>query len=247
MRMMREISSVLSLVILLSCGGKAEQHKRPESATTSPVGTDGDSETGSTEEPGHGVDLSLLQNAGSETRLLEAHGLQVYYSRIFKPKSYGYEHCSKNRPSTSSDCTTTIFTAAERANMGSTGMFATRFSNRGTQNINPIATVTLGYTRTLRAALSRECTKLVTDETAALSPNNILVKASAPTEAHVEDFMKTLLGMKTAPFSSGIPAALYATAFTAAIDGAADPVKAKKNAYINLCISLAMDPSVFIY
>lgn len=129
--------------------------------------------------------------------------------------------------------------------MGLFDLYSERM-RRGVQNVSQAESLTLNYMRNLRAALGRECSRLVVKEEAAPLPTNLLVKDSAPTAAHLEAFVRKILDVQDKEVDLDMPFADYVKAFQTA-QSMGDPAKAKRNAYINLCIALSMDPQIFMY
>lgn len=193
--------------------------------------------------------LSLLTDGGSMVRYVNADGLDVYYRRVFPKGANGYMHCSNNRPVEYADCSRSIFTLGERISMGSFDLHSTR----GASNVSPVQNLTLNYTRTLRFALNRECTNLVNLEIKNLQAQaldkNVLVKSLAPTAQDFEGFYRKLLGLTGSKDPVSMGAADYASAFTKSLEGIAerDKEKAAAASFINICISIAMDPDVILY
>lgn len=201
--------------------------------------------------------LALVVGVGSTMRFLDGRALTAYYSNIFPKRAYGFEICANindpaRLPAEASACTDSIFNAAEIPSMGTFSMNMTA-SNRGAQNVLPPQNLTLNYMRTLRSALSRECGYLVKTERAALKANTIeknsLIKAAAPSPADLEEFFRTILGLKGSGLKVDIGAADYVAAFNQVVASAtaANKEKAADEAYLGLCIALAMNPQVIIY
>jgi len=194
--------------------------------------------------------LGLIPDQGSSMRFLDARGLTQYYQNVFSKKDFGFMHCEKTKPLNPRDCTDSIFTSAERPAMGAFDLGSPRM-NRAPQNVNPPTNLTLNYTRTLRAALSRECISLVDSEIikfkAKDTSGNILVHADQPAPAELEEFMKRLLGLSGTAVAVPIDAEGYAEAFRAVVRAATDKNAGMRNAYVGICIALTMDPLVFIY
>ncbi len=197
-----------------------------------------------------GQPISLLPEAGSHMRLMDARGLNEFYQNVFAKKKFGYMHCERNKPMVPADCTDSIFTRDERPAMGSFDLGTPRM-NRSPSNVNPAANLTLNYTRTLRAALSRECNSLVDIELANLKANNlaanVLVKADKPTAADLDSFMKKLLGLSGTAIVLPIESAGYVTDFEKVKAATKDGNAGTRNGFVGLCMALTMDPLVFIY
>ncbi len=194
--------------------------------------------------------LALVPDTGSSMRFLDARGLTRYYQNVFTKKDFGFMHCEKTKPANPSDCTDSIFSMAERPAMGSFDLGSPRM-NRAPQNVNPATSLTLNYTRTLRAALSRECISLVDAEIikfkAKDTASNLLVLGEKPLVADLNEFMRKLLGLGGTTLPIAIDAESYAAAFEQLIRAAKDKNVGMRNGYIGVCIALSMDPLVFIY
>jgi uncharacterized protein with WD repeat len=123
--------------------------------------------------------------------------------------------------------------------------------DRSPANVNPVTSLTLNYTRTLRSALSRECISLVDAELVKLKAKdvttNLLVKADAPTAADLNSFMMRLLGLTGSTVKVNFEAEGYVNDFAAVVSGSKDKTQGQRNAYIGLCIAISMDPLVFLY
>ena len=241
-------ASLLLLVFIASCSSD-KKHKAGGSngnpITTIPGGgpaqTTGDSDS---------TVLQLIPETGSSMRFLDARGLTEFYKNVFPMKAFGFMHCATNKPFNASDCTDSIFTKDERPAMGVFDLGSPRI-NRALQNVNPSANLTLNYTRTLRAALSRECSAMVDAEIVKfkakdLAGNN-LVKADKPSATDINEFMKKILGLSGTAVAVTVDAEAYAAAFDASILAAKDKNTGMRNAYVGICIALSMDPLVFIY
>ncbi len=190
------------------------------------------------------VNLELVPDYGSKLRFMNGRALTVVYGRVFKEDANGFAHCAKDKPQDYTGCSL-IFNAEERASMGLFDLYSERMK-RGVQNVAPAENLTLNYMRNLRAALGRECTRLVAKETQAPSSSNFFVKDTALTATDLEGFVRKILDVNDKQVNLEMPFADYVKAFqTASTMG--DAAKAKSNAYINLCISLAMDPQIFMY
>ena len=195
--------------------------------------------------------LSLVVGKGTDMRFLDGKALTAYYSHIFPKRGYGYEHCANRLPDEASGCDDSIFEIAEGSAMGSFGINLR--SNRGTQNVKAPHNLTLNYMRTLRAALSRECSYLVRTERAKLKANsglaNTLVKAMAPAAADLDEFFRTIVGLKGTGIKVEIGSADYVTAFNEIVGAASTATKerAADEAYLGLCIAVSMNPQVIIY
>ncbi|MBC7533163.1 MAG: hypothetical protein H7318_16450 [Oligoflexus sp.] len=222
-------------------------HNDPKASADAKQGVQGSKEE---------LPLELILGAGSQMRFLDGKALTAFYSNIFTKRSYGFEFCNvadlKNLPAEASACTDTIFTAAESPSMGSFDLNNT--PQRGSQNVTPPLNLTLNYMKTLRAGLARECNVLVALERANLkvnlAANNKLMKAAAPTAADLDEFFRTILGLKGSGMKVDIGADAYVAAFTqivTAAAAAADKEKAADQAYLGLCIAIGMNPQVIIY
>ncbi len=190
------------------------------------------------------VTLDLVPDYGSKLRFMNGKALTVVYGRVFKPDADGFAHCAKDKPQDYTGCTL-LFNAEERASMGMFDLYSERMK-RGTQNVAPAENLTLNYMRNLRAALGRECTRLVTKESQSPSATNLFVKDSALSAGDLEVFVRKVLDVNDKGVNLEMPFADYLKAFQSA-STMGDAAKAKTNAYINLCISLAMDPQIFMY
>lgn len=197
-----------------------------------------------------GNPLSLLPEEGSSLRYMDARALTKIYQNVFTKKAYGYMHCERDKPRSPADCTDSIFNRYERPAMGSFDLGTPRM-DRAPANVNPVTSLTLNYTRTLRAALSRECISLVDAELVKLKANdvaaNVLVKAEAPSAADLNSFMMRLLGLTGSSVKVNFEAEGYVTDFASVVTGSKDKNQGQRNAFIGVCIAISMDPLVFLY
>jgi len=198
---------------------------------------------------GASIPLELKPNAGSQMRFLNGNALTRVYGRIFKPDEWGYAHCEKDKPTDFNGCKV-IFAAEERPSVSFFDLYSQRMA-RGIQNVATTESLTLNYLRNLRAALGRECNRLVEKEEKLLesgaSESTILVKKSGPTEQSLDVFFRRLLDVEGTNLDLGMPFAEYISAYEKAISLDEDKARAQHNSYVNLCITLAMDPQVFLY
>lgn len=202
-----------------------------------------DPTSGDTESAGP---LQLIPDAGSKMRFMNGEALTAVFGRVFKPTADGYAHCQKTKTKDFEGCNV-MFTTDERASVGLFDLYSQRM-NRGVQNVARPENLTLNYMRNIRAALGRECERLTTnEEKAAGDAETILVKANGPTAASIQTFFEKLMGAEGAKIDFAVPYASFAEAYKTAIEMDTDKAKASHNAYVNLCIALAIDPQVFIY
>lgn len=251
---MKILSIGLVALLIASCSAspKADTFKKHGDTTTN-IGTDGTNLPGSDGIDAQGVsgnELQLIAPEGSAMSFLDSKALTLVYSRIFKKSSVGWRHCVSSKPTDILACDD-VFSPDERSTLGSFDIYNPAMG-RGEHNINRVSNVSLNYVRSLRAGLSRECGNLVTTELAALKAGtgtaNILVKADLPTAATIEEFFRRILDVKDNPeIKVDIDASGYASDFPKSVALVADKTKASYNAYLNLCISVAMDPQVFLY
>jgi hypothetical protein len=185
-------------------------------------------------------------------RLLDGKALTAHYANIFDKQSYGFDKCKTTLPAEASECIDSIFTNAESPSMGSFDV--NNVAIRGPQNMTAPHSLTLNYMKNLRSALARECLVLVTAERAKLKAGqqatNKLVKAAAPAAADLDEFFRTLIGIKGSGMKVNIGSEDYVAAFTqvvAAATSAADKEKAIDQAYLGLCVAISMNPQVIIY
>lgn len=212
--------------------GGNDGSKDPQIGETADVNKDGS------------INLELTPEVGSKLRFLNGNALTIVYKRVFKEDANGFAHCEKQKPIEHTGCSN-LFNAEERPSMGIFDLYSERMS-RGVQNVAQTESMTLNYTRNLRAALGRECKRLVDREIADPSPSNQLIKDSSLAEAHLEAFMRKLMDAPESSFELDIPFSDYVKAFQVA-SAMGSGEKAKSDAYTNLCISLGMDPQIFMY
>lgn len=189
--------------------------------------------------------LELVPNAGSKMRFMNGQALTVVYGRVFKPDDWGYAHCAKDKPKDYDGCHV-IFNAEERPSMGFFDLYSQRM-DRGVQNVALPENLTLNYMRSLRAALGRECDRLVANEESGKASSPLLVKAGGPTKESLDLFFRRLLDVEGTSIDLEVPFDDYVKAYKAAVAMDPNKEKATHNAYTNLCLTLAMDPQVFIY
>ncbi len=247
---------LISLALLTACSGSSKKSKKTDvgapAVVTEANGEKQDNSKTKEEERSvsEGSTLDLLLPAGSAMRFLDARGLQVYYRHVFAPKAFGYMHCEGQKPRMGSDCDESIFNASERASMGSFEMNSPEFGI-GTLNVHQSENLSLNYLRTLRSALGRECSSLVKIELAQLAAGsietNVLIKAEKPSAESLDAFMRKIFGLTNPASTIEVGAKAYTEAFESAIKDAKDKPQANFNAYVGICVSLSMDPQVFLY
>jgi hypothetical protein len=244
-----------AITILSACDSKPGQMKfvpggdtLPEVILSNDANGKGQGTSGTKEE----LPLELLLGPGSQMRLLDGKALTAHYANIFDKQAYGFDKCKSALPAEASDCTDSIFTPAESPLMGSFDV--NNVAARGAQNMVPPHNLTLNYMKNLRQALARECLVLVTAERVKLKAGtqatNKLVKAAAPTAADLDEFFRTLIGLKGSGIKVSIGSEDYVAAFgqvVAAASSAADKEKAIDQAYLGLCVAISMNPQVIIY
>jgi hypothetical protein len=242
-------------LFIASCSAAPKQNDFKKNG---PGGTDNVSTDGTNLPDSEGIDaqgvsgneLQLISPEGSSMSFLDSKALTLVYSRVFKKGAVGWMHCVSSKPTDILACDD-IFAPAERSTLGTFDIYNPAM-NRGEHNINRVSNVSLNYVRSLRAGLSRECANLVTGELAAFKAGtgatNILVKADLPTAATIEEFFRRILDIKNNPeIVVDIDASGYASDFPKSVALMTDKNKATYNAYLNLCISIGMDPQVFLY
>ncbi len=194
------------------------------------------------------VSLELKPGDGTKMRFLNGRALTQVYGRVFKPDENGYAHCAK-APAVDYNGCNFIFAAEERPSVGFFDLYSQRMA-RGVQNVAQTENMTLNYLRNLRAALGRECGRLVEREekfSADGDSTNFIVKKEGPTTASLETFFRRLLDINGADIKLNMPFADYVLAYKTAVAMDPDKAKAQHNASINLCLTLAMDPQIFLY
>ncbi len=240
---------LLSALAVSSCGSRPARKSFGHDASTAGGNAAGktDGTTAQSTVPG-----GYAPSPGSAMRLLDGNALSVLYARVFPPRAYGFEICKGDavkRYRSVTDCTDSIFTNEEQPFVGIMGL-NTPDLNRGTQNLRLPEDLTLNYLRTLRVGLSRECEARVALEWDALQQGkqagNYLIKAEQPTKAAIEEFFRRILGIEGTGIAVDIGADSYLAAFKTVLNGKTDP-NSIKVAYYGLCISVAMDPQIFIY
>lgn len=244
---MKLLSSLIlvSLSFGLACSSRPKMNSASNGSGDSDVGKNDPEDGESTDINDDGsVNLELSPEIGSKLRFMNGQALTQVYSRVFKQEDSGFAHCEKTKPTEYTGCAL-LFNSEERPSMGMFDLYSERM-HRGVQNVAQTESLTLNYTRNLRAALGRECKRLVEKEEASPEAGNLLVKDTAPTAAHLEAFVRKILDAPDKSVELDIPFADYVKAFQTA-SAMGDPQKAKTDAYINLCISLAMDPQIFMY
>lgn len=235
-------------ILLLSCTQAPHKVALTNDNGTNDPGGDDVLKDGSTDTEGS-KDLQLRPEAGSKMRFLDGRALTAVYSRVFAKDEWGFAHCARDKPKDYDGCDL-LFSRDERPAMGTFDLYSQRMG-RGLQNVNKTENLTLNYMRNLRSALSRECERLVTREEKALSADpaakTILVKADGPTKASLAAYFSLLMDDDGKGVDFAVPFDDYVKAFKTALNGENDPAKAKANAYLNLCLSLSMEPQVFLY
>lgn len=255
------IGAFILLTGILACEGKPGNLKFvPSGAAVPEVIVSNDSKAlpggpGSVVGTKEELPLELLLAPGSHMRFLDGRALTGFYANIFDKRSFGFEKCNTTDRTKilaeESECVDTIFTTAESPLMGSFDINNNR--DRGPQNVTPPYNLTLNYMKTLRAALARECLVLVTAERVNLKAGTIttnkLVKAPAPTAAILDEFFRTILGLKGTGIKVSVGSEAYVTAFNqlVAAAAAADKEKAIDQGYLGLCVAISMNPQVIIY
>ncbi|MBC7532807.1 MAG: hypothetical protein H7318_14640 [Oligoflexus sp.] len=193
--------------------------------------------------------LRIRSEVGSNLRFADGNALSQIYARIFPLRTYGFETCKTQKLANRFDCFETIFIGDERPFMGMVDLHSPQFG-RGPQNIRRPEDMTLNYIRTLRVALGRECDNLVRTETKNFMEGkpelNLLVKAEKPSQAVLEEFFRKIIGIEgtAMPVSFGVEGYLAAFDEYLAVKADADM---RLKAYFGLCLSIAMDPQVFLY
>ncbi len=250
---MKKLSTLLLLALTFSsCGSRPD----PRPSFVPPSGDKGgdeslpSDETGIEDKVGKDKDtpLELIAPDGSALRFANGVGLSVMYGRVFGQASYGYQHCEPKADGspTASHCKDSIFAETERADMGIFDLFEA--AGRGKNNLKPATDLTLGYLRSLRAGLGRECHALVSLELEKLKAGeqsrNTLVRDPVLTAASAQYFLKKILGIEKTTITLPIAEQEYEKAFKQVL--AEDP-SAAANAFETACIALAMDPLVILY
>lgn len=266
---MRRVIPLVLLSLLFACGGKP--NKRPSHSGGNGEAVPGEDGAGGGSDSGKGmgedgkgggtapgggdsdkVPGGYTPSPGSAMRLLDGAALSIVYKRVFPLRSYGFEICRRDEIKKYrgiTDCSESIFEMDERAFVGTKGL-NTPDLNRGFQNLRLPEDLTLNYMRTLRAGLSRECEARMILEWDQLSQGkeaqNFLIKGEKPSKAAIEEFLRRILGIEGTNLPVEIDADAYLLAFAAVTGGKTDPTTLK-HAYFGLCISIAMDPQIFIY
>ncbi len=259
---MKRLVLLISLLSIASCGGGNRGAKNVNLGNKSVPGSDsgsdstngGSGSTGSTGGQGgsatDGVSLELLSDKGSAMRFLDADGLQVIYAKVFEKGPLGYAHCTANSLPRDPKICEGIFAEDERSLMGTFDLYSPRMK-RGISNVGKTTNLTLNYMRSLRAALGRECTKLVDKEQALLKSNpkaeTALVLEGNATAAKIERYFRLLNGIKDDAIAVDIDASGYASDFATLVKEQASTPQVQRLAYINLCIAVSMDPQIFLY
>jgi hypothetical protein len=252
----------LSYMLTLGCDRAPEKAKfgLPTSKGPFPEAQiSNDAKAGSTFE-GEKIELplGLILPAGSAMRFLDAKALQKHYANVFSKGTLGYQHCAgytdpSKLPYEESACHDSMFTAGERVLLGAVDINLNDL--RGGTNLIPPENLTLNYLRTLRSALARECNVLVKKERANVKAGtanlNQLNKGASPTAADLEEFFRSILGIKGSPVKVDIMAADYVKAFETIVAAGGTTAAAKETAadqaYIGLCVAIGMNPQIIIY
>lgn len=199
------------------------------------------------------IPLSLTLNPGSQSRLLDGYALTAVYSRIFAKETFGYHHCRRSLTPNSRNCQESIFAESELLELGSFGLDA---RGHGFSNTQPVKDLTLNYMRYLRQGLQRECAKLVDTEWDQLgkpgAENNKLVHQAegAPSQESLDSFMRLILGVPKDLKGVDTGSADFHKAALAVLEAGKDDRNQEglqKHLYLNLCISMSMDPQVLLY
>ncbi|RYZ64887.1 MAG: hypothetical protein EOP09_15205 [Proteobacteria bacterium] len=107
--------------------------------------------------------------------------------------------------------------------------------------------------KSLRSGLARECKVLVKSERANLVSKdvskNVLIKAEVPTKEDLEEFFRTIVGMKGSSVTIDIKASAFVEAFKAVVGAAsaANKVATADKAFLGLCVAIASSPDIIIY
>ena len=236
----------ISMVALsLSCTSKPPH--RPRLDADGGDASKGDNPT--TEDTEQTKDLELLPTDGSKMRLMDGRALTTVYGRVFKKDEWGYAHCAQLKTQDYDGCNI-IFNKDEKPGMGVFDLYSQRMG-RGTQNVLRAEDLTLNYMRNLRAALGRECERLISNEEKALAENptasTLFVKAKGPTAADLEAYFKKLMDTEGNSIDFEVPYASYVETFQKVQMSVTDKSKATHIAYVSLCLAISMEPQVFIY
>ena len=247
---MKRLVALIALLVVESCNLPPKYHRpAPRSANGGGGGAATEGLSGEESSVQDQQTLALTETAGSALRYADSWALTDMYARVFKQRDFGFAHCEKDLPRHPNDCTN-VFRPNERPDMGTFDMHEPGI-NRGPVNIQPVTSLRLSYVRTLRAMLVRECNVLVEKELgnlkAGTAAQNLLIKAAEPKSEDYEFFFKSLLGIEKTTMKVDFDGSLYVEAFKRSMASATDKDAATRATNVAVCVSISMDPHIFLY
>jgi hypothetical protein len=191
--------------------------------------------------------LTLKTVEPKKIRFKSAHALNTMYRRVFKKTSIGYAHCNYRDAMFVKDyCNSSIFSIRELEAIGGYGIHT--YAVLGPINNIEIKDAKLGYMRSLRNGLGRECKNLIesemgsSDESEAFFVND----SNPPNGKMFREYIALILGLEGHedlipvqfdPLEESL-IKIWKTEETESISSK------RKQALINACISVSMHPIV---
>lgn len=238
------IIALFSLTLGISC---LKPPHKPNSNGGLPGGgrADGDGVPVGTQD---GMSPQALTDQGSALRFADSWALSEIYERVFGKQDYGFRHCEKDKPRSPSDCDN-AFKPENRPDMGTFDIILPG-THRGPNNKQAVTSLKLSYIRSLREMLVRECRPFIAKEMEAMDQDqaseNIFV-SERPTAAGLENYMRRLLGVEGTTMAIEADFESYAKALQESLAAAGSDQAKRRDVYVNACVTVSMDPIVFLY